>query len=81
MSNIHGLNSANRNEAKKKQNEEEFSLGGATSSTAVFRPTNGALREVIDRAREQSAQSPAQPNANDRSIGRITIYANGFYHR
>jgi UBX domain-containing protein 1 len=84
MSNIHGLNSKNRNEVAKKQNEEEFSLGGATSSTAVYRPNNGVMREVIDRAREQSAQLGNNNNTtggatnNDRSIGLITIYANGF---
>jgi UBX domain-containing protein 1 len=81
MSNIHGLHSGNRADANKKQNDEEFSLGGATSSTAVYRPTNGVMREVIEKARKQSSSPIASSSSgwtNDRSIGLITIYSNGF---
>jgi len=88
MSNIHGLSfDSNKN---KNKNEEEFSVGGQTSSTAVLRPNNGALRnpnnntnnnnnnpsaaDIIKQAREQKASDVAE----DKNIGLITLYSNGF---
>lgn len=76
MSNIHGLGNVKKSE--KKDNEEEYSMGGATSATAVWRPNNSAARDpipdLIQRAKEQKDNTGAQ----DRNIGLITLYANGF---
>ena len=44
MSNIHGLSFSNPSDAKSPDNEEFFG-GGATSGTAVWRPTNGPQRQ------------------------------------
>jgi len=98
MSNIHGL-SFNKNE--KKADQEEFFGGGATSGTAVWRPTNGPqregaaspqpapgstpatgeaadLRQIIQQARSAASSGAAPTAADDRNIGLITIYSNGF---
>ena len=44
MSNIHSLSLSNPSDAKSRDAEEFFG-GGATSGTAVWRPTNGPQRQ------------------------------------
>ena len=56
MSNIHGL-SLSSNEAKRGDSEEFFG-GGATSGTAVWRPTNGPQRQ-----QQPPAAAPAPSSA------------------
>jgi len=90
MSNIHGLSSARDN---KKAGQEEFSQSAAgQSGTAVWRPNNSAargsgaggaggppdlLQDLLGQAQASSA-SAASSGALDRSVGQITLYANGF---
>lgn len=76
---IHGLGPVGSNKQKKSETEgkEEFSVGGATSSTAVLRPNqNNDLQDIIRNASQAGAPDPS--GAGDRNIGIITIYANGF---
>lgn len=77
MSNIHGLGSVGKDKNDKKENEE-FSLGGKTSSTAVYRPTgsgNDTNADLIRQARGAGGVSGAPPGE---VTARITLYANGF---
>lgn len=69
MSNIHGLSFGSKKEEKKDQ--EEFSQGGKTSSTAVYRPTNS---DIIKQARGNAQNS--QPDSAPTAV--ITLYKNGF---
>jgi len=81
MANIHGLGNVKND--KKVQNSEEFSVGGAQSGTAVYRPVKGEpqpgdslndMQDIVGQARRQADTSPAR----DRNIGIITLYKNGF---
>jgi len=87
MSNIHGLGGVKKEEPKK--DTEQFSSSGHTSSTAVWRPAPGAgagagagagsgapggMQDIIAKAKGQQHATDAQ----DRSVGTITLYANGF---
>lgn len=71
---IHGLGpvGAKKEESKDK---EEFSVGGGQSSTAVQRPT-GALGDLVRSAGQAGGTDPT--GSRDRSIGTITVYANGY---
>jgi len=85
MSNIHSLSGAKKDKDKDKPDEkmEVFSQSGKTSGTSVFRPTNRGgsdkgtddLAEIVKNAK---GQKDVSSEANDRNIGMITLYANGF---
>lgn len=79
MSNIHGLHSKPKSDAK--DGEEEFSVGGKTSSTAVIRPNNGAGRDggqsisdLMNHARQSQVGGPPQGG----TALNIIVYQNGF---
>lgn len=85
MSNIHGLGGAKK-PAGGAPKGEEFTSQGGTSGTAVWRPTPGAgagagaggggggMGDIIGAAKAQAGSTQAQ----DRNMGVITLYANGF---
>jgi len=84
MSNIHSLGGEKKDPKKDKKEEklEEFSQNGKTSGTSVLRPVNrngngnpNDLAEIVKNAKSQKAVSS---EANDRNLGVITIYSNGF---
>jgi len=73
MSNIHGFGASKKPDDNK--NLEEFSSVGHTSGTAVARPVHDP-KGLVDHARSRVDATADQ--AQDRNIGVITLYSNGF---
>jgi len=72
MANIHGLGATKKDQKDPKQ--EEFSSVGASSATAVSRPTGrDGVDDIISAARNANATA-----GQDKVAGLITLYANGF---
>jgi len=89
MSNIHSLSGAKKDKDKDKDKEkkdeklEEFSQNGKTSGTSVLRPTNRGgnnsnASDLADIVKNAKSNNSVSSEANDRNIGIITIYSNGF---
>jgi len=83
MYKIHGLYRLKKDDKKNDNNNnnnmEEFSQHGAQSGTSVYRPVKGndsgnPMKDIANLARRQNDAS----SARDRSVGLITLYANGF---
>lgn len=79
MSNIHGFGSLGGGGKKPEADgNEEFSVGGATSQSAVYRPTSGEGRggglhdQLLDAARRNQAQGAEA--VGDKNLGNITLY-------
>lgn len=76
MSKIHGFGAGADKKDDKKKNEELYG-GGKSSGTAVMRPTGDPddMAALINAARGQAGE---QGDAQDRNVGLITVYKNGF---
>ena len=75
MSNIRGVyDKSSSNDDERKDGLEEFSVGGKTSTTAVYRPTTS---DIIRKARGDTTAA-AGGGDGDNAIANITLYANGF---
>jgi len=72
MSNIHGFGPVGRRDDSQGKGEH-LSSHGHSSGTAVYRPA-GPMDELVARARGQQGSRDAE----DRQLGVITLYANGF---
>lgn len=69
MSNIHGLGSAKSGKPAKPSESEEFFGGGATSGTAVWRPTSGPMRQGNQSTSNPNRQNSPPPSAMQALVG------------